>query len=114
MLKFEKNWNVFGINEPLLFPITRAGQPEIQLARLLQEFFEFKGGKCVFYEFNGEIILKWDNSGISEKWTISENRGCFTPNKARFVCPSSSDLYLTIKDADLAQSLRVLLANYPR
>ena len=50
MVKFQRNWNVFGIGEPLLFPIKRAGQSEIHLARLLKEFFEFEGGKCTFQE----------------------------------------------------------------
>ena len=114
MIQFERNWNVFGIGEPLLFPIKRAGKAEIHLARLLKEFFELKDGKCIFYEFNGEIILNWNENGISEKWTISENRGCSTPNAARNVDTNFRDLYLTIKDADLAQSLRNFLADYPR
>ena len=50
-IEFERNWNVFGIGEPLLFPIKRAGQPEIHLAKLLKEFFEFNDGKCVFNEY---------------------------------------------------------------
>ena len=114
MVKFERNWNVFGINEPLLFPIERAGQPEIHLARLLKDFFEFDRGTCIFYEFNREIVMKWDTNGISEKWTISDNRGCSTPNAARNMSPSFPDLYLTIKDAELVQSLKILLANYPK
>ena len=65
-------------------------------------------------ELNGEIIMKWDENGNSEKWTISTNRGCPTPNAARKVGPNFPDLYLTIKDADLAQNLRGLLANYSR
>ena len=116
MRKFERNWNVFGINEPLLFPVIRAGQPEIQLAKLLRAFFELEGGKCIFYEFKGEIMMDgiYNQSGIYEKWTISANRGCSTPNEARNVDPNFRDLYLTIKDADLAQSLRKFLVNYPR
>ena len=43
------------MNEPLLFPIKRAGQPEIHLARLLREFFEIDGGNCLFYEFKGSV-----------------------------------------------------------
>ena len=116
MMKFERHWNVFGIGEPLLFPIKRVGQPEILLGRLLREFFEFDGGKCIFYEFNGEIIMDgfFNTNGIYEKWTISETRGCSTPNEARNVHPSYRNFYLTIKDACLAQSLRGLLANYQR
>ena len=114
MAQFERNWNVFGITEPLLFPIKRAGQPEIHLAKLLKEFFEFKGGKCKFFEFNGEIIMKWDGNGNSEKWTISRSRGSPTPNAARKVAPNFHDLFLTIQDAELAQSLRGLLVNYAR
>ena len=112
MTEFKRNWNVYGIDEPLLFPIKRAGQPEIHLARLLREFFEFDGGTCIFNELEGEILMEWDKSGVAQKWTISGNRGCSTPNKARNVDRNSNDLYLTIKDADLAQSLRDLLVSY--
>ena len=51
MIQFDRNWNVFGMGQPLLFPIERAGQPEIHLAKLLKEFFEFDCGKCVFNEY---------------------------------------------------------------
>ena len=123
MRKFERNWNVFGIGEPLLFPIKRAGQPEIHLAKLLKEFFEFKSGKCDFYEyngndtlrnFNGEIIMKWlDNRNqVLEEWVVSEVRGCSTPGEARNMDPNLGHLHMKIKDADLVQSLKNLLANY--
>ena len=49
-----------------------------------------------------------------EKWTISASRGCSTPNEARNVNPNFRDFHLTIKDADLTQSLRDLIANYPK
>ena len=116
MVHFARNWNVYGIGESLLFPIKRAGQPEIHLARLLRDFFEFEGGECIFYEMRGETIMEWiyNKNGSYEKWTISETRGSLTPNEARKVDPNIRDFYLTIKDADLAQSLRDLLANYPR
>ena len=116
MVTFERNRNVYGIGEPLLFPIKRSRRTKIHLARLLKEFFEFKGGECRFYEIRGEIIIDgiFNENGIYEKWTISETRGYSTPNKARNVEPSLCDLYLTIKDADLVQSLRDLLACYPR
>ena len=55
MGKFKRNWNEYGMDEPLLFPIKRAGQPEIHLARLLKEYFEFDGGSCVFYQFKGSV-----------------------------------------------------------
>ena len=114
-VNFERNWNVFGIGEPLLYPIRRAGQPEIHLAKLLREFFQLDGGTCRFFDLRGEIIIDGaTNDGKTEKWTISETRGCSTPNNARTVHPYSNDFYLTIKDAGMVQSLRGLLANYPR
>ena len=114
-IEFEKNWNVFGIGEPLLFPIKRAGQPEIHLARLLQEFFEFKFGKSTFYESNGEIMMEgfYNKNGDREEWRISEIRGLSTPNEARNIDPGFGHLHMTIEDADLVQSLKKLLASYP-
>ena len=116
-VKFERNWNVFGLGEPLLFPIKRAGQSEMHLARLLKEFFEFKGGKCTFYEETsyGEIMMDGfiNKNGDREKWRISEIRGLSTPDEARKVDPGFGHLHMTIKDTDLVQSLKNLLANYP-
>ena len=114
MVKFERNWNVFGIGEPLLFPTKRAGQPEIHLARLLKEFFEFEGAKCLFHELNGEVILEWfHKKQVIEQWTISDVRGCLTPNEARNMDPNFGNLRMKIKDADLVKSLKTLLVNYP-
>ena len=115
MVKFERNWNVFGIGESLLFPTKRAGQPEIQLARLLKEFFEFEGGKCLFHELNGEIILEWfyDKNQVLEQWTISDVRGSLTPNEARNMDPNCGHLHMKIKEVDLVFSLKNLLVNYP-
>ena len=117
MVKFPRNWNVFGIDEPLLFPIKRAGQPAIHLARLLKEFFEFEGGKCTFYEetIYGEIMMDgfYNKYGDREEWRISGIRGCETPGEARNMSPNFGDLHMTIKDTDLVQSLKNLLANYP-
>ena len=114
MVKFQRNWNVFGIDEPLLFPIKRAGQPEIHLARLLKEFFEFDRGLGVFYESNGEIMIDgfYNKYGDREEWRISEIRGLSTPNEARNISPNFGHLHMTIEDADLVQSLKNLLANY--
>ena len=91
MKSFERNWNLFGVGEPLLFPIKRDGQSEIHIARLFKEFFEFKGGTCILYELKGDIIMDgvYNQNGIYEKWTISENRGCSTPNAARNIHTSS-------------------------
>ena len=36
--------NVFGMNEPFLFPVKRTGQPVIHLARLVKEFFGLQKG----------------------------------------------------------------------
>ena len=60
--------------------------------------------------------MDWINrkNNISEKWTISDRRGCSTPNEARSVPTNLRDLYLTIKDADLVRSLKGLLAQYPK
>ena len=115
MVKFQRNWNVFGIGEPLLFPIKRAGQPEIHLARLLKEFFEFEGGKCTFQELNGEIMMDGFNNkyGDREEWRICGVRGYTTPAEARNNSQSLGHLQMTMKDSDLVQSLKNLLANYP-
>ena len=115
MVKFQRNWNVFGIDEPLVFPIKRAGQHEIHLARLLIEFFEFKGGHGVFYESSGEIMMNgfYNKYGVREDWRISEIRGLSTPDEARKVDPGFGHLFMTIEDADLVQSLKNILANYP-
>ena len=115
MGKFKRNWNVFGIHEPLLFPIRRAGQPKIHLARLLKEFFEFKGGQCTFYELNGEIMMNgfYNKNWEREEWRISGIRGLPTPGEARNMSPNFGHLHMTIKDADLLQSLKNLLAKYP-
>ena len=58
--------------------------------------------------------MEWINrkNNITEKWTISDSRGCSTPNEARTVPPNNYDLFLTIKDADLVKSLKGLLASY--
>ena len=116
MRKFERNWNVFGISEPLLFLIKRAGQPEIHLARLLKDFFEFEGGKCTFYEDTsyGEIMMDGciNKYGDREEWRISGIRGLPTPEEARNMSPNFGHLHMTIEDADLVQSLKNLLANY--
>ena len=108
MTIFERNLNIFGIDEPLLFPIKRADQPEIHLARLLYNFFEFNEGKCILSEVKGEILITWSRNGVPEKWTISENRGNSTPNAARKEHP-----YLTIKDVQLVKSLKDFISNYP-
>ena len=115
MGRFQRNWNVFGIGEPLLFPIKRTGQTKIHLARLLKEFFEFDGGKCTFCELKGEIIMDgcYNKYGVREKWRISKIRGCATPNEARNISPNFGRLHMTIKDADLVQSLKNLMAIYP-
>ena len=59
--------------------------------------------------------MKWlDNRNqVLEEWVISEVRGCSTPNEARNMDPNLGHLFMKIKDADLVQSLRNLLANYP-
>ena len=111
MVNFKRNWNVFGMDEPLLFPIKRAGQPEIHLAKLLREFFEFKGGKCFVFEISGEIRIKMENNGNYEAWTISENRGKSFPSQARDLKPDNPE-YLTLKDAELVKSLRKFISNY--
>ena len=110
MVQFERNLNVYGIGEPLLFPIKRAGQPEIHLARLLLDFFEFGGGKCIFKETSGEIIMNGfhQKNRVVENWTISDTRGDSTPNRARNSCRK------VIKDVDLTQSLRNMVAYYPK
>ena len=82
----------------------------MHLGRVLKEFFGFDGGKCNFYDLDGEIQIGWNKDGNLEKWIISYSRGCSTPNEARTVVSN----LLIIKDADLAQSLRDLLAKYPK
>ena len=110
-LKFERNWNVVGMGEPLLFPIKRAGQREIHLAKLFKEFFGFKCGKCNVYEFSGEIRIKWENNGNHETWPISENRGESVPSEARSLKTNDPE-YLTLKDAELVESLKKFVSNY--
>ena len=112
MIRFERNWNVFGVGEPLLFPIKRFGQPEIHLAQLLREFFELEGGKCNFHEMCGEIRMKWEKDGNQNTWTISKNRGKSYPCEARNLESGDRDFF-TIKDADLVQSLKEFISNYP-
>ena len=99
------------MDEPLLFPIKRAGQPEIHLAKLLREFFEFKGGKCLAIEISGEIQIKMENDWNYEAWTISENRGKSFPFEARNLKPDDPE-YLKLKDAELVKSLRKFISNY--
>ena len=48
--------------------------------------------------------------GNFEKWIISDSRGSYTANEARNMDPN----LLTIKDPELAKSLRELLAKYPK
>ena len=114
--QFKRNWNKFGIGEPLIFPVKRNGKPEIHLARLLKDFFEIESGKCIFKEFNREILMDWLNNSnkVLEEWTISELRGSTTPGEARNMDPNFGDLYMKIKDADLAQSLKNLLVKYSK
>ena len=123
MVEFQRNWNKYGIGEPLLFPIKRAGQSEINLSKLFKEFFGFNFGKCKVYEFNSEIRIEGKNSvkiaknGRLEvypclrKWTISENRGKSFPHEARALKTGDPD-YLTLKDPELVQSLRQFISNY--
>ena len=112
MIEFERNINVFGVGEPLLFPIKRTDQPPIHLARLLTEFFEFDGGSCSFYESNGEIKMKWEKGGTYEKWTFSENRGSSTPKEARRIDANCFD-FQTLKNSGLVNSIRNLLSLFP-
>ena len=112
MSQFDRNLNVFGVDEPLLFPIKRTGQTEIHLARLLKEFFEFSAGICNFYAMSGEIRMKWENNGNYETWTISENRGKSNPPEARSLKWDNPE-FLTLKDVRLVKSLRDLISNYP-
>ena len=113
MVKFQRNWNVFGIGEPLLFPVKRMGQPKIHLARFLQEFLELTEGECYFYEFNGEVKMRWDKNGMNETWTFSQNRGSSNPREARNVNPTHRD-FLTINDKDLMESLRDFSSSYQK
>ena len=112
MRKFQRNWNVFGMSEPLLYPIKRDGQAKIHLARLLREFFEFEGGKGIFYQLRGEVRMNWNSNHYREKWTISENRGKTTPTEARNLNWDDSE-YLTLKDAVLVKSLKEFISDYP-
>ena len=111
MVEFKRNWNAYGMGEPLLFPIKRAGQSEIHLAKLFREFFGFNCGKCKVYEISGEIRIEWENNGNLEKWTISKNRGKSLPHEARSL-KSGDPEFLTLKDAELVESLRKFISKY--
>ena len=109
---FRRKWNVFGVREPLLFPIKRAGQPKIHLACLLREFFEFEEGKCTFKTtILDDVEMKWYKNGIApptETWTLSEGTGNSTPKQARFRG------HFSLNDTDLVKSLREMMKKYSK
>ena len=80
-MKFQRNLNIYGIDEPLLFIVKRNDSEILHLARLFKEFFHFSGGSCslskrkrnsrVFSQIDNEIRIKWSHASGLECWIIS-------------------------------------------
>ena len=118
MKTFEKNLNIFGINEPLLYPVERPDREPITIAEYLYLFFEFSESQVLIkqleYEETYEIrnLIQGCQGDIEENfYIVSSKNGEKFPRASRSLSKTHNN-YRKIFDPQGARAFRNFIERF--